>query len=107
MAVGSALFRIGGSIGNGLKAVGNGIAGLRWGTVFKGGLFTGTATSFIVLWNNSIRTVADATGMSEGQVSTCIFLIIGVFVMYLIYKVLQWRNVTFPVRRPNNARRGR
>lgn len=92
MAAGTAAFKVGSAIGNALKPVSNWIAGLKWGNVFKGGLFAGAAGSVVLWWNNSIQTVADATGLTTGQVSTCIYLIVGVFILYLIYRIAKWRN---------------
>lgn len=94
MAAISAGFRIGEMIGKFLKPISNWIANLKWGSVFKGGLFAGAAGSVVIWWNNSLQTVADATGLTTGQVATCIYVILGVFILYVIYKIAKWRNDT-------------
>ena len=103
----TAAFRIGSAIGKGAKGISNWIQNLKWGNVLKGGLFAGAAGSVVIWWNNSIQTVADATGLTTGQVSTVIYVIIGAFVLWLIYKIAKWRNdrsrrkTSFPAFRSN------
>ncbi len=92
MAAASGAFKVGSAIGNALKPVANWISNLKWGNVFKGGLFAGAAGSVAIWWNNSLQTVADATGMTTGQVATCIYVIVGVFILYIIYRIAKWRN---------------
>ena len=91
MAGASILFRLGSGIGKGLKGFSTWLSGVKVANVFKSGLFVGTAGSLYLWWNNSVNTVAEAVGATPEQVMVVIYIILGIAVFYLVYKMLEWK----------------